>query len=56
MAGFISSFSDVLGTFSEHRYLDDGVDRLNRIYAPVILVSTASILGVVQFFGDPIEV
>jgi len=55
MAGFISSFSDVLGTFSEHRYLDDGVDRLNRIYTPVILISTASIMGVIQFVGDPIE-
>ena len=56
MAGFISSFSDVLGTFSEHRYLDDGIDRLNRIYTPVILISTASIMGVIQFVGDPIEV
>lgn len=55
MAGFISSFSDVLGTFSEHRYLDDGIDRLNRIYTPVILISTASIMGVIQFVGDPIE-
>lgn len=55
MANFISSMSDVLGTFSKHPSLDDGVDRLNRIYTPVVLICTASILGVVQFVGDPIE-
>ena len=56
MANLISSFSDLLGAFSEHKYLDDGFDRANRIYAPVLLMVSASLLGIIQFFGDPIEV
>ena len=56
MSNLLSSFSDLLGAFSEHKYLDDGFDRANRIYAPVILMISASLLGLIQFFGDPIEV
>lgn len=55
MANLIHSFSDLLGTFSEHSYLDDGFDRANRIYCPVLLMVSASLLGLIQFFGDPIE-
>ena len=56
MSNLLSSFSSLLGAFSEHKYLDDGFDRANRIYAPVILMISASLLGLIQFFGDPIEV
>jgi hypothetical protein len=56
MAQFVSSFTNILGTFSEHLYLDDAIDRANRIYVPVILLVTASLLAISQFFGDPIEV
>lgn len=55
MAQFVSGFTDLIGAFSEHQYLDDAFDRANRIYAPVILMVSASLLGLAQFFGDPIE-
>lgn len=51
----VSTFSSFYGTFSAHHYLDDVTDRANRIYAPVLLMVSASLLGLIQFFGDPIE-
>ena len=56
MANLLSSFNDLFGAFSKHKYLDDGFDRANRIYAPVVFMISASLLGLIQLFGDPIEV
>lgn len=55
MAQILESFSGFLGTFSEHEYIDDGFDRANRVYAPVVLMVFASLLALIQFLGDPIQ-